>query len=404
MASVIEQIIHSQSIRTYFQPIVSVRKKAVVGAEGLARATELGSGRPVSPLALFQMAGREGQMLELDRLCRRKALESFHLLAARDPELLLFINLEVSVLDKAAGSWHLRNAVREANLNPASIVIEINESAAADMDQLKDFVARYRDEGFLIALDDLGVGYSNLQRWPVLRPDIVKVDRSLIEGLAENFYQQEILKSVTALARQTGTLVLAEGVEGELDVVACMEMGVDLFQGYFFGKPADPASWNPEFVGRMTAESSVKCKARVVQRMKQRRMDFEQHNNLISGLIRRLGSAEAVHFDAVLKGAGSTSKLDCLYVLSSGGIQVTETIFPRNNYFNPRGSLFQPAHPGEDHSAKEYYYGLSDTGLRRFYTDPYVSLATGRLCRTLSQAFTHVSGSNYVICADMKAA
>jgi EAL domain-containing protein (putative c-di-GMP-specific phosphodiesterase class I) len=403
MPSVLTQIIAEESLTSFFQPIVSLKRKAVVGAEALARASDLHSGRNVPPIELFQWANVEDRMLELDRLCRRKALESFGSLLSRDPGLLLFINLEVSVLDRAAGSWHLRNAVREAKLNPASIVIEINESAAADMDQLRDFVARYKDEGFLIALDDLGVGHSNLQRWPLLQPDIVKVDRSLIDGLADNFYQQEILKTVTSLARQTGTLVLAEGVERELDVVACMESGVDLFQGYFFGKPANPEAWNPASVGAVAAQSALKCKARVVQKMKQRRLDFELHHDLISGLIDQLSKNTAANFDAVLRGAANTSKLACLYLLSSNGIQASQTVFPRHSSVISRGGLFQPSLPGTDHSAREYYFGLADTGLRRFFSDPYISFATGTLCRTLSQAFTHPDGKNYILCIDLRA-
>jgi EAL domain-containing protein (putative c-di-GMP-specific phosphodiesterase class I) len=402
MPTVLTQIISSESLRTYFQPIVSLKRKAVVGAEALARASEVRSGRPVPPGELFELAGQEGRLLDLDRLCRRKALESFYLLHRQDPSLQLFINLEVSILAQAAGSWHLRSAVREARLDPASIVIEINESEAADMEQLKDFVARYKEEGFLIALDDLGVGHSNLQRWPVLQPDIVKVDRSLIHGLAENFYQQEILKSLTSLARQTGTLVLAEGVEGELDVVSCMEAGVDLFQGFFFGKPSDPAAWNPAFVGDVAAASALKCRDRVVQRMRQRRLDYELHQGLISTLVGRLDGVTLENFDAVLRGAANTSKLDCLYVLASNGQQVSQTIFPHRDFRPSRGGLFQGAAPGTDHSGKEYFYGLAETGMRRFFTDPYISLATGRLCRTLSQAFEHPDGKNYIICADIR--
>jgi hypothetical protein len=108
------------------------------------------------------------------------------------------------------------------------------------------------------------------------------------------------------------------------------------------------------------------------------------------------------NFDAVLRGAANTSKLDCLYLLSAAGVQVSSTVFPSRHFIAPRGGLFQPALPGTDHSAKDYFYGLADAGMRRYFTDPYISLATGRLCRTLSLSFRHADGKNYIICADIR--
>ena len=98
----------------------------------------------------------------------------------------------------------------------------------------------------------------------------------------------------------------------------------------------------------------------------------------------------------------TTSKLECLFVLDERGLQVSGTVFPKQVYFRQRGSLFQPAQKGTDHSAKDYYFGLIEAGLRHFITEPYLSLATGNMCRTLTMMMPNRSGQNYVLCADLR--
>jgi len=303
-------ILAQENLVVDLQPIVSVRRKAVVGVESLARARQVHDGAAVAPDKLFQWAAQEGQLLELDRLCRKRALEAFAAMPSRDPDLLLFMNLEVSVLDKALRTGHLLEAVRQAGLHPSNVVIEINESAVQEQDALLDFVARYRAQGFLIALDDLGAGHSNLQRWPQLQPDIIKVDRSLIDGLADDFFQQEVLRSLAALGRQTGALVLAEGVETEPDLEACLDFGVDLFQGFFFSKPIPSASYSTK--GALGAMEGIvgRHRVRAVQRMMERRREFEQHRDILRELTERLYKVDSGEFDALLRGTMTTAKLE----------------------------------------------------------------------------------------------
>lgn len=402
MPTPLSAILAQESLEVDLQPIVSVRRKAVVGVESLARARQVHDGSAVPPYLLFEWAAQEGQLLALDRLCRKRALEAFSALPERDPDLLLFMNLEVSVLDKALGSGHLLDAVRQAGLQPANIVIEINESAVREQASLEDFVGRYRAQGFLIALDDLGAGHSNLQRWPQLQPDIIKVDRSLVDGLADDFFQQEVLRSLAALGRQTGALVLAEGVETEPDLEACLDFGVDLFQGFFFSKPIPSKHYSTQ--GALQAMEGIVSRHRVraVQRMMERRREFELHRDLLRELTERLYKVDSGEFDALMRGTVSTSKLECLFVLDERGVQVSSTVFPKQVYFRQRGSLFHPAQKGTDHSAKDYFFGLIEAGLRHFITEPYLSLATGNMCRTLTMLMPNRSGKTYVLCADLR--
>ncbi|HTC19532.1 MAG TPA: EAL domain-containing protein, partial [bacterium] len=237
----LREIIDGERVEAHFQPIVSLKRRSIVGLEGLTRGLQPGSPSVISPMDLFHQAAIQGLQLELDRLCRKKIMDDFRKIHAASPELILSVNLDASILDQGVvGSGHLRQQVSEMGLKPENIAIEIIESDVEDLKELQRFVQLYRDYGFLIALDDVGAGHSNLNRIPLIKPDILKIDRFLIQDIQDDFYKQEVLKSLVRMARHLGTLIIAEGVETEEEAVCLLDMDVDMIQGYYFSRPQKP--------------------------------------------------------------------------------------------------------------------------------------------------------------------
>jgi EAL domain-containing protein (putative c-di-GMP-specific phosphodiesterase class I) len=234
-------ILKQASIQAVYQPIVSVVQQRVVGVEGLSRGMDPVDGAPVSPLDLFaraeeldrqQAAGTPCRnhalcilqtrmrqydtwrhRIMLDRLCRNRCLEGFRPLFDAAPETQLFLNLDASIIDAAAGSDYLMRQAEAAGIPPENIVIELNESHIQQVAPLVRFVNRYRKAGFLIALDDMGAGFSNLDRISLLEPDIIKLDRSLVQGVTRSYHKQEVFRCMVGLANKVGAIVVAEGVE-----------------------------------------------------------------------------------------------------------------------------------------------------------------------------------------------
>ena len=122
-------------------------------------------------------------------------------------------------------------------LSPENIVIELNESNVRDAYNLLMFVDFYRSRGFLIALDNVSNGLETQNRIMLINPDIIKIDRAIVSNIASNTYNQEVFKSIINTAKQIGAMTVAEGVETVDEVIACMLMGVDYFQGFYFSKP-----------------------------------------------------------------------------------------------------------------------------------------------------------------------
>lgn len=124
-----------------------------------------------------------------------------------------------------------------AQVAPA-VVLEITERAALhDIEEAKIKMAELRSMGFRIALDDLGAGYAGLTSFAHLRPEVVKLDMALVRDIDKDAVKRKLVKSVTEVSRDIGTLVVGEGVETEAERDTLINLGCHLLQGYLFGKP-----------------------------------------------------------------------------------------------------------------------------------------------------------------------
>ncbi|KPU42564.1 putative EAL-domain containing protein YkuI [Oxobacter pfennigii] len=392
-------IINQKKLKVQFQPIVSINQKRICGLEGLIRGINIKNNEIIEPEMLFYAAAEINLIIELDRVCREKVLEAFKDIYDKNKDMLLFLNIDASILEKVVGSEYLINQVKRQSINPGSIVIEINESKVKDTNALKRFIDTYRKLGFLIALDDVGAGFSNLDRIPVARPDIIKIDISLIRSIYDNYYKQEIFRSLNTLSNKIGALVIAEGVETEEEAIEVMELGGNMIQGYYFSKPISINNELPAFIHDRIEDLADNFKVHMDKAIKKDRQDEKRILSAINNTIKRLKSTPMAEFHRkLIERLKENENVECLYVLDEKGIQVSETIC--SYYGEDTNMFFQPAEIGTDHSMKKYYYYLHDAGLGKYLTEPYISLATGSLCVTFSKPFKNIENKKYILCMD----
>ena len=213
----IHELLKSRGIVTYFQPILSARQRSIIGLEALSRGVGEGSGSGViAPRTLFNAAAEASLIDELDQLCREQAVRAFSGLHAHPGDHMLFLNLHVPVAQTpAALATEIDELVTTAGLTPRSVAIEILEAEIQEMGHVRSLVNLLRSRGFLIVLDDVGSGHSNLDRIPFIKPDLLKVDRTLIARIDTDYHKRGTLKSLVDLGRKIGALVVAEGMETE---------------------------------------------------------------------------------------------------------------------------------------------------------------------------------------------
>lgn len=229
-------IINNESLTSYFQPIVDIKTNTIYGYETLARGVNA-DGSLMYPDVLFEKSKRNDLNFKLDRLCRESSLKTA---ATKKVNQKVFINfIPTSIYDP---EFCLNSTVKWANqleFDPAQIVFEVVETELVkDQKHLKRILEYYREKGFKIALDDVGEGYSSLNMLIELKPDIIKIDRNIINGIDKDTLKQSVYRALFNLAREHKITVLAEGVESPFELEMIKSIGVDLVQGYYFAKPS----------------------------------------------------------------------------------------------------------------------------------------------------------------------
>ncbi|WP_150131571.1 EAL domain-containing protein [Paenibacillus sp. BIHB 4019] len=235
-------LIRGKLLIPVYQPIMSLQEsgseRAAFGYEALTRFPK--NKWFSSPLDLFAFAEESGEVARLDQTAREQAVEGS---TGLQPHQKLFLNMTAQLLNE--GSLYpdrLAKMMEQRGLSPHHIVFEITErSAIQDYGSVLATLAHYRRQGFQIAIDDVGAGYSSLQAIIELKPDYIKVDRSLIMGIHEHEMKEHIVHTLVQLADKMAIGIIAEGIEHQEELDKVKAMGVHYAQGYLLGRPGEIA-------------------------------------------------------------------------------------------------------------------------------------------------------------------
>jgi EAL domain-containing protein (putative c-di-GMP-specific phosphodiesterase class I) len=401
----IREVIDGEWLEAHFQPVISLKNRSIVALEGLIRGIHPVNRSTIPPICLFHEADAQDLVVELDHLCREKIMGAFESITGYHPGTLLSINLAADALAQGKpGLDRLRDQVKEMGLHPGNITIEIIESRVKDLEKLENLIEIFRDYGFLIALDDVGVGHSNLNRIPSLKPDIIKIDRCLVHGIPRDFYKQEIVKALVNMGRRLRTLIVAEGAETLEEVECLVDMDVDMIQGYYFARPQKPGELDLASILEKAKGLGGAFKQKHIRRAGSQRERLGRFYTVQMEIQVKLGQSEPDQFTAKLKKMLPTYPgVESLYVLDESGIQVSECVCNTHGKEIRKSALFKPTPPGTDHGMKDYYFLLMEAGLNKtsLLSEPYLSMNTGKTCVTLSSLFRNDKHKRFILCIDI---
>ncbi|MCG6117442.1 MAG: EAL domain-containing protein [Aquimonas sp.] len=214
-----------------FQPIVDVEKRCIFAHEALVRGT---AGEPAS--SIFEKVSDDNRY-RFDQTCRCTAIS----LAAR---LKMQSALSINFMPNAVYRPELciRTTLEAADafgFPIEQIIFEITEAEQIqDKRHLRNIVEYYRSRGFRTAIDDFGAGYSGLNLLAEVRVDLIKLDLELIRDIDSDRARQAIVRGICQVARDLDSTVIAEGIESREELKALRDLGIELFQGYLFARPA----------------------------------------------------------------------------------------------------------------------------------------------------------------------
>lgn len=212
-----------------FQPVVAVNDGRILGYEALLRSDHAELARPD---VLLKVADDLARIWDVSRRVRAAAARQ---LAALPSTQILLVNVHArDLLDP-----DLFDADAPLSIAAERVILEITERASfTDIPDLAERLVALRRLRFRLALDDLGAGYGSLSALALVRPELVKLDMSLIRGIDADPVRREVVRSIGAMCKHLGTTWLCEGVETEAELRTVIECGTDLVQGYLLGRPA----------------------------------------------------------------------------------------------------------------------------------------------------------------------
>lgn len=232
----LDAILAPGGLSVLFQPIYEIHGQTLT-LHALEALTRGPAGTNVHRAdVLFEYARRKGAECEVDRVCIELALRE---VATLPMQPVISLNVHASTLERDEDFPHFLFATCAAMaIDPSRLILELIEQQRFwDEGRFLRTLVQLRHEGVQIALDDVGLGYSNHRLMAEIHPDIVKVDRYFVNGSRGNDATLAAIESIVVLARRLHSRVIAEGVETLADLRRVSSLGIDLVQGYLFARP-----------------------------------------------------------------------------------------------------------------------------------------------------------------------
>lgn len=241
---VFKKVVEEDNVSYYFQPVVDAHTGAVYGYEALMRPKEI-DGIKLSPTEVVGIAAEQGMSTAVEYLTLSKTIS--YLWNSR--ELFSDKKLFINTIPNCRISDDLYEELFDSYGEVFDkLIIEITEGLQVTPKSLETIRERYCGKGALIAMDDYGTGYANESTLLSMRPDFIKIDRSLIMDINNDVKKQHLVSNMIGFARNHSIKALAEGVETKEELETLISFGIDLIQGYYTSKP------NPVLLPEISAE------------------------------------------------------------------------------------------------------------------------------------------------------
>lgn len=231
----IEEIISCELITPVYQPVFHLQSGTVHGYEALSRVSR--PGIIENSEELFAKSGAYGLASALEILCRKKALKNVRDLTIPGK---IFLNVSPALFQSSDHERGITaSLLDELQIERSRIVFELTErTVIEDYDLFLRGVAHYREQGYSIAIDDLGSGYAGLQMLASLEPEYVKLARFLIANIDQSRTKQALVECLLAFCSKIGAQVIAEGIERPEELAYLQSVGIHFGQGYLLAKPS----------------------------------------------------------------------------------------------------------------------------------------------------------------------
>ena len=244
----------------YYQPIVGLERSDMVGVEALVRWVRA-DGVVVSPVDFIPVAEEMGLIVPIGRWVLRESMRQVRAWHEQHPELRhlrLSVNLSARQLRQPELVDDVVEALRDMDFDPARLTLEITETTLMqDTARALETLQQLRALGIGVALDDFGTGYSSLSYLREFPIDVIKIDKSFVNGIAHGTQDAAVARAVIELGRTLNLVTVAEGVEVESQLAELRLLRCDNGQGYHFSRPLPAAEMAPLLLTEVSRQAQV---------------------------------------------------------------------------------------------------------------------------------------------------
>jgi EAL domain-containing protein (putative c-di-GMP-specific phosphodiesterase class I) len=394
----IQAVLTSENISVFFQPVVSVRGRSILGFEAFSRSVS-DSGARLDAHDLFGQHWDPETRLDLCRLCRRKALEAFCPIFKQHPQMLLFLNTDGGGLSATNKNGHLEAVSKALNIPGKRVVVEL-ERPYLNSPDVSRFVLYYRERGFGLSVDLCGGMGLPAEELFALKPDFIKFDRPLFTDVDGQEFKRDMVQSMSRLANRLGSTLIAKNVETEDEALRLLEWGVNHQQGYFYTKDKDSTERDPiRAFQQKVEEINRRYRENAQAGVAAKRKRYEDFHKVLKKVAYKMADSRELDFSpACERVVAAEEALICAYVLTDDGVQITPRAFKRS--LEADSPLLGPDRGrGTDHGIREDVLHLK-SGFDKYVLPVQVSPHVKLMVSTISARFYNAEGAPYILCLE----
>lgn len=235
----LQRALEKRQLCLYYRPIIDIKTEKCIGAEALLRWPG-NQGQVMNPAEFIPLAEKEGMIEQVTDYVIDNVFSELGAYLATHADRYISINLSASDFHTSRVIARTNQKTEQYAVRPQQIKFEVTEHAFLDVTKMTPIIQAFRQAGYEVAIDDFGIGYSNLHNLKSLNIDILKIDKSFVETLTTHKTSHLIAEHIIELAHSLGLKTIAEGVETEEQVNWLHKRGVRYCQGWFFAKAMPP--------------------------------------------------------------------------------------------------------------------------------------------------------------------
>ena len=399
-AKVVKTLLSLKQVTSFFQPIISIASRGVIGFEAFSRPVGEYSG--IDTRMLFDGGLGSDVMLEMDRLCRMTALRQFKPIHDRHKGMLLFLKVNAQSLPLLdPNRLVLLDQLKEAGVDVGAVAPEL-PLVPEHLDQIVPLFGKLREMGVRVCLDNCALDAAVSYALNLLRPDFVKLNRSFFGDGVNAQHAGATLAGAVSQANRIGAQVIAQGVETEDESVRLLAAGINLQQGFFYSKdegtkPDDTPKLLREKIDRVNRRFQ-EARQQTIRRKKE---GFADAFSRAGKVVIKLSNVPEDRFDEVCRSVvGRDNGPISVFVLDERGVQLTERVCAGEScVFGSNGAIYG-SQRGADHSSQDYALYI-EMGYNQFVTPPFTSVVTGGRACLISKPFFNTQGVRFTMCLEM---